>query len=660
MAQGLLHHMHRRAAVQAVAGAGVAQPVRRGHTAVTRSQPCNRTPMFLPRVLFRTLAPMLVLGLLLGGCIMPARQDGAPTQPSAKPPVDEPAPEMPAEDLIAVVSQDANVRTGPSTDHAIAYWLAAGDEVLVVDRNEEGTWLQIEHQDRPGWIFAALTNIANEVAELPADAPPAEPTSEPVVEPTPEPEPTPEAVEPTPAPTPEPTPESETPPAPEPEPSLPAVTVTGTVVNLRQGPGTDHPTAGQVRAGDQVHVTGRNADGSWLQVADPHTAEGRLWIYGPLTDIDGATVATLKVAAQVEVTVEVETPPTPEPAAPEPESVAQPTPEPAPQVVRTPQPPADCTRLHTVNPNETRLQQIVDWFGLDLAATAELNGLAPDTPLTAGWQICLPDPAAPPPQAPQAPTAQPQPQPQPSIAGQPCMSPWGHPHPCPAIPNHPERAVKSVPGVPVLHHPPGSYDRSEHPGLDYDFELVLGDDSTMWNWRMRDFEGCYDALRVHMGEIPESIGLKRLEVRLSDPLHDVETDGYLETQAGMKFEASHAYPDVDWTPVLQGTGSMADLHPDLADVWLRCYDRPRGRPDNDVFCRLYPNWGNSGSIHLEAAVNLSLADVAGQMSRRAKTYQYALNHPDRLHYNAYVVPLIDDGSGDPAGPGPCLEVTRAG
>ena len=53
--------------------------------------------------------------------------------------------------------------------------------------------------------------------------------------------------------------------------------MTGTVVNLRTGPGTDHATAGQVR------VTGRNADGSWLQVADPTT---RLWLYGPLTDID--------------------------------------------------------------------------------------------------------------------------------------------------------------------------------------------------------------------------------------------------------------------------------------------------------------------------------------------------------------------------------------
>ena len=94
-------------------------------------------------------------------------------------------------------------------------------------------------------------------------------------EPKPTPEPTPETVEPIPESAPEPTekPTVEPTVAPTPEPER----VTGTVVNLRTGPGTDHATAGQVR------VTGRNADGSWLQVADPTT---RLWLYGPLTDID--------------------------------------------------------------------------------------------------------------------------------------------------------------------------------------------------------------------------------------------------------------------------------------------------------------------------------------------------------------------------------------
>ena len=341
-----------------------------------------------PRLACLVIPLVLLLAILqLAACIMPTRQD-EPAEPTEEP-IEAPA----AEDLTAVVNQNANVRTGPSTDHAIAYWLAAGDEVTVVGRNEEGTWLRIEHEDRPGWIFAALTTLATEgIAELPADAPSepepvaAEPTPEsvpePVVEPTPEPEPTPEAVE----PTPEPTPEPETPPAAEPVPSLPAVTVTGSVVNLRQGPGTDHPTDGQARAGDVLTVTGRNADGSWLQVEDPGNPEERVWIYGPLTDIEAATMQTLADASPLKTEVAAGPAPTPQPVAP--------TPEPAPEsALQTPSaapvPVADCTQLHTVNPNETQLVQITDWFGLDLATVAELNGIGPDTLLTAGWQICL-------------------------------------------------------------------------------------------------------------------------------------------------------------------------------------------------------------------------------------------------------------------------------
>lgn len=327
--------------------------------------------MFHPR----TLALMLVLVLLLGGCIMPAAEDetSAPTEPA----VVEPAPELPAEDLKAIVSQDANVRTGPGTDYAVAFWLTAGAEVTVIGRGAADDWLQIEHEDRPGWIFAVLTDIADGVAELPPDAPPAEP--EPVaVEPTPE--PTPEAVE----PTPEPTPEAEAA-----SPDRVVVTVTGTVVNLRTGPGTEHAINGRVRAGDQLRVTGRNVAGDWLQVVNPSATGEWVWIHAPLTDIDAATMQTLTEVAAVETEIDVSTPPEPTPTPPVPASVpATPTPVPA---VAPAQPilPADCTQWHTVNPNETRLVQITDWLGLDLAAVARLNGLHADTPLTAGSQICL-------------------------------------------------------------------------------------------------------------------------------------------------------------------------------------------------------------------------------------------------------------------------------
>ena len=121
----------------------------------------------------------------------------------------EPTPEPTPEALTAVLIRNANVRTGPGTDHAVAYWLTAGDTVTVVGRNADGDWLRIEHADRPGWIAAALADLtAEEMTQPPADAlateSPVEPTPEPVsAEPTPEPEPvapepTPETAEPTP------------------------------------------------------------------------------------------------------------------------------------------------------------------------------------------------------------------------------------------------------------------------------------------------------------------------------------------------------------------------------------------------------------------------------------------------------------------------------
>ena len=260
------------------------------------------------------------------------------------------------------------------------------------------------------------------------------------------------------------------------------------------GPGTNHPTDGQVRAGDRLQVTGRNADGNWLQVMHPVKVGEHIWIYGPLTDIDAAAVQTLAEVTTAEI--EVATPPEPEPIVeaeptPAPEPVVQPEPE-TPSVA-VPTVPADCTRRHTVNPNETHLKVITDWFGLDLAATAALNGIALDTPLTAGTEICLPD----------APTvAQPQPQPQPAApapqpaAGGVCQTPIG-PQPCIQIPDFPERGHPNAPigpfvesASPYVWHALGTYER-DLPGLDYDFELVFTDNSVMWDWRIRDFEACY-------------------------------------------------------------------------------------------------------------------------------------------------------------------------
>ena len=428
------------------------------------------------------------------------------------------------------------------------------------------------------------------------------------------------------------------------------------------GPGTNHPTDGQVRAGDRLQVTGRNADGNWLQVMHPVKVGEHIWIYGPLTDIDAAAVQTLAEVTTAEI--EVATPPEPEPIVeaeptPAPEPVVQPEPE-TPSVA-VPTVPADCTRRHTVNPNETHLKVITDWFGLDLAATAALNGIALDTPLTAGTEICLPD----------APTvAQPQPQPRPAApapqpaAGGVCQTPIG-PQPCIQIPDFPERGHPNAPigpfvesASPYVWHALGTYER-DLPGLDYDFELVFTDNSVMWDWRIRDFEACYDALRVHMGIVPQEVDLQQLELRLADP---ISFEAFVNAISVSTWVGAAIYSTPWINPVPNLWPSYPDWepaalpHPDLGAVAYGCFPQPAGQ----ALCAIMPMWSNSHSAHLNAAATLTMANSVAYMSGNALDARYSNLHDRVLEANAYLFPLLDNRRGDPAGHGPCADLWRAG
>ena len=116
---------------------------------------------------------------------------------------------------VPILAQDAghttansNVRQGPGLDHRVLRVLPAGTAVTVIDRNEDGTWLQLEGG---GWIYAQLVTFATDQAAG-------------------------------------------------------AVTTVGSYV--RQGPGVEYPVQTLLPAGTAVAVVGRNAIGSWLQLAD--------------------------------------------------------------------------------------------------------------------------------------------------------------------------------------------------------------------------------------------------------------------------------------------------------------------------------------------------------------------------------------------------------
>jgi N-acetylmuramoyl-L-alanine amidase len=64
-----------------------------------------------------------------------------------------------------------------------------------------------------------------------------------------------------------------------------SVVVTGSVVNLRQGPGTQYAVVGSASSGDTLMVTGEAPD--WYRVYVPEKSLFA-WIYSPLTS--GATM----------------------------------------------------------------------------------------------------------------------------------------------------------------------------------------------------------------------------------------------------------------------------------------------------------------------------------------------------------------------------------
>ena len=86
----------------------------------------------------------------------------------------------------------------------------------------------------------------------------------------------------TPSPSPSPSPTSLVPsPTETPTPVLPTADRNA---NLRAGPGTNYPKAGQVSVGDELEIVGKTADGSWYKLA------GGLWIASFLVANEGTSI----------------------------------------------------------------------------------------------------------------------------------------------------------------------------------------------------------------------------------------------------------------------------------------------------------------------------------------------------------------------------------
>jgi uncharacterized protein YraI len=133
--------------------------------------------------------------------------------------------------VTGTVNRDANLRAGPGTNYAIVGKATAGQTVTISGQNKSGNWYEV---DGRWWIAAWLVNTGDNPMAATATA--TAPSAQPVNQAT---------------------------------PLAPPTSVTAQrAANLRAGPGANYAIIGKVRAGQPLEITGKNADGSWLQLAN--------------------------------------------------------------------------------------------------------------------------------------------------------------------------------------------------------------------------------------------------------------------------------------------------------------------------------------------------------------------------------------------------------
>ena len=191
-------------------------------------------------VYFRPALPLLA-SLLLAACGIPPAPTGAPAStplvvtytlppsptapPTQTPPPPTPVPTIPPVD--GSTTTQLNVRAEPSTAAATLGILDPFSKVQVVARDSAGNWYQILYSAAPdgkGWVRASYVHVPapEEIPVLGAPGSGAQ--------------------------------------------AGPFGTITQQV-NVRSGPGTDSDALGTLNPQDVVTLTGRNADGTWLQIA---------------------------------------------------------------------------------------------------------------------------------------------------------------------------------------------------------------------------------------------------------------------------------------------------------------------------------------------------------------------------------------------------------
>ncbi len=108
-------------------------------------------------------------------------------EPTPEPVVEPSATPEPVPPSVTIL-QNMNVRQGPGIYYPIIGPGPAGQTSLILGRNSDSSWLQVEYPsaDGKGWVYADLVQINNSIEGVAiASAPPPPPTPTPIPSPTP-------------------------------------------------------------------------------------------------------------------------------------------------------------------------------------------------------------------------------------------------------------------------------------------------------------------------------------------------------------------------------------------------------------------------------------------------------------------------------------------
>jgi uncharacterized protein YraI len=187
---------------------------------------------------FPTAAPTFLVTAMLP----PSTTPQASETPLPPPPTPTVAP------VPGITSTQLNVRAEPSTAGEVLGILAANVAVQIVGRDPGGNWWQILYEagaDGKGWVTAQFveTEVSPEVPVIGSGGT---------------------------------------------ESGLGFSAVVIQQLNVRSGPGTSFNSLGILNTDDVVSLTGRNRDGTWLQIEFTGGPEGRGWVSAGFIRADGA------------------------------------------------------------------------------------------------------------------------------------------------------------------------------------------------------------------------------------------------------------------------------------------------------------------------------------------------------------------------------------